>query len=30
VVLMVMLPWMLRLLLHFTVQLFTQIPSYVR
>jgi flagellar biosynthetic protein FliQ len=29
-VLMVLLPWMLQLLLHFTVNLFVQIPNYVR
>jgi flagellar biosynthetic protein FliQ len=29
-VLMVLLPWMLQLLLNFTVTLFTQIPNYVR
>jgi flagellar biosynthesis protein FliQ len=29
-VLMILLPWMLQLLLNFTVTLFTQIPNYVR
>jgi flagellar biosynthetic protein FliQ len=29
-VLMVLLPWMLRLLIDFTVHLFTHIPNYVR
>jgi flagellar biosynthetic protein FliQ len=29
-VLMVLLPWMLQLLVHFTVNLFVQIPNYVR
>jgi flagellar biosynthetic protein FliQ len=29
-VLMILLPWMLQLLLNFTVTLFIQIPNYVR